>query len=111
MEVKVRAERLSKHIHGLREVELVKIDVEGSEQTIVDELVESSALGKANQCIIDYHHRMNDDPSRLADFLKKFEKAGYDCKLSANYSRVRRFQKILIYFYKDGRAGNSRNQS
>lgn len=103
VELKAKADRLSKYIQKYPGVELVKIDVEGSELSIVNELAQSSTLGKANQYIVEYHHRINEEKSGLGDFLKKFEMAGYDYKLSASYSRVRRFQNILIHFYKDVR--------
>jgi len=100
IELKAKAGRLSRYVQDQSQVELVKIDVEGSESSIVDELIDSSALGTANQYIIEYHHRINNDPSRLADFLKKFETAGYDYNLKAAFRRAGDFQDVLIHFYK-----------
>ena len=105
IELTVEARKLSRYILDEEEVELVKIDVEGSESSLVSELIESSTLGRANQYIIEYHHRINADPSRLGDFLKKFEMAGYDYNLKAAYRRAGTFQDVLIHFYKDKRLG------
>jgi len=104
IELKAQAGRLSQYLRDQREIDLVKIDVEGSELSIVDELAEASALGKPNQYIIEYHHRINNDPSKLGDFLKRFEMAGYDYNLKAGFRRAGSFQDVLIHFYKDSRA-------
>lgn len=91
---------LSEIISGYTEkIDLVKLDVEGAEAGIVAELGSASMLGVPDQYIIEYHHRTNNDPSRLADFLKKFELQGYDYNLWSR-SQIDKCQDILIHFYK-----------
>ncbi len=103
--LKANAGRLSRYIRNEEEIDLIKIDVEGSESVIVDELIGSSALGKVRQYIIEYHHRMNNDSSNLGDFLKKFEIAGYDYNMKAGYGKAGSSQNMLIHFYKEKRTG------
>ncbi|HTQ74992.1 MAG TPA: FkbM family methyltransferase [Burkholderiales bacterium] len=103
IELKAKAGRLSQYLRDERQVDLVKIDVEGSELSIIDELIEASSLGKVDQYIVEYHHRINNDPSNLGDFLKRFETAGYDYNLKAAYRRAGSFQDVLLHFYRDGR--------
>jgi FkbM family methyltransferase len=101
VELKVRAEGLAKHVKAQAKVDLIKIDVEGSEMGIVNELIGASALGKPDQYIIEYHHRINGDRSAFAAFLDKFERAGYDYNLKANFRRPGSFQDVLVHFYKE----------
>jgi len=101
VELKTQAGRLSKYIQAQQKIDLIKIDVEGSELNIVNELIESSTLRKAEQYIIEYHHRINNDPSRLADFLKQFEMNGYDYNLKASFRKPGDFQDVLIHFYRE----------
>jgi FkbM family methyltransferase len=105
VELKVRAEGLAKHVGAQAKVDLIKIDVEGSETGIVNELIRASALGKPEQYIIEYHHRINGDRSALAGFLDKFERAGYDYNIKASFRRPGSFQDVLVHFYKEGSKG------
>jgi len=108
VELKTKADKLSKYIRDRQRIDLVKIDVEGPELNIVNELAESSALQKAEQYIIEYHHRINNDPSVLSDFLKKFEMNGYDYNLKASFRKPGDFQDVLIPFYKEKRSASKR---
>ncbi len=74
----------------------------------MNELAESSALQKAEQYIIEYHHRINNDPSVLSDFLKKFEMNGYDYNLKASFRKPGDFQDVPIHFYKEKRSTSKR---
>lgn len=103
VELKARAERLSGYFRRLERIDLVKIDVEGSELKIIDELIEASALRQADQYIIEYHHRINRDASALGAFLRKFEDQGYDYNLKANFRKAGAFQNVIVHLYKEGR--------
>lgn len=101
VELTVKATRLSQCLRRQQEVDLVKMDVEGSELSIVDELVESSTLRRVGQYIVEYHHRIDGDRSVLADFLRKFETNGYDYNLKAGFRKPGAFQDVLIHFYQE----------
>lgn len=46
--------RLSTHIRG--RVDLLKLDVEGAEGDVIDELAQSGALGQVSVICVEYHH-------------------------------------------------------
>lgn len=99
-ELKCTASKLSDHIKNFERIDLIKMDVEGSEHLIIKDLFESSCMKKADQFLVEYHHHINNDPSMLADFLKKFEMSGFDYSLKAGFRTLGSFQDILIHFYK-----------
>ena len=98
--LEVPAEKLSQYIDAFGEVDLVKMDVEGAEENILNDLVESGSLGKVKEYIIEYHHNLGPANSSLSNFLKEFEKHGYSYNLGANFKRTHAFQDIKIHFYK-----------
>ncbi|WP_336514823.1 FkbM family methyltransferase [Pollutibacter soli] len=75
----VQAEQLSNYITAAGKVDLVKIDVEGSEYEIVKELQHSGVLaGRAvKQFIIEFHTLLLKDKISLDDFCSIFENNGY----------------------------------
>ena len=100
VELKCVASKLSDHIKHFDKIDLIKMDVEGSEHLIIKDLVESSCMKIADQFLVEYHHHINNDPSMLADFLKKFETSGFDYSIKAGFRTLGSFQDILIHFYK-----------
>jgi FkbM family methyltransferase len=99
--ITVQAKKLSNYIRQINRIDLIKIDVEGAEVNIINDLFNSSLLHKADQYIIEYHHNMDRDKSCLSEFLLKFEMSGFSYSIKANFYRVSRFQEILLYFYKN----------
>jgi FkbM family methyltransferase len=99
-ELRVTADRLSHYISTMDKIDLIKIDVEGSEQLIINDLIGSSCIHKADQYIIEYHHHINNDHSMLSEFLKKFEINGFDYNIRASFDKLGSFQDILIHLYK-----------
>jgi FkbM family methyltransferase len=99
-EINIKAEKLSSYMKQLPVIDLVKIDVEGAEINIINDLLQSGELSKPEQYIIEYHHNMAGENSSLSSFLKKFETAGYNYSVKANFSKIKAFQDILIHCYK-----------
>jgi len=99
-EMKVRAEKLSSYLKNLDSVDLVKMDVEGAELNIVDDLIESQVINKPKEYIIEYHHNMGEHRDGLASFLQKFESHGFHYNIRADYQNANPAQDILIHFYK-----------
>ena len=98
--LEVPAKKLSQFIKELGEVDLVKMDVEGAEVNILNDLVESGCLGDVKEYIIEYHHNLGSTNSKLSSFLLIFEDFGYCYNIKANFKRTRSFQDVLIHFYK-----------
>ena len=79
----VQAVRLSDYISGT--VDLLKMDVEGSEHAVLEDLAERGVLGRIRRIVLEYHHHMNPAEDRLGEFLSTIEKAGfgYDFRAAA----------------------------
>jgi len=100
-ELIVKTQKLSSYLQNVEIIDLIKIDVEGAESNIIDDLVKTSTLNKAKTYLIEYHHNINQDRSKLSVFLKKFESHGFSYNLRTNYIPGKRFQDIFIHFYRE----------
>lgn len=80
------------------EVDLIKLDLEGAEAEVLDELAASGALQRAQRLIVEYHHNIAGDSARLSAFLATLENANYRFDLTAcRPARVGGFQDVLLY--------------
>jgi FkbM family methyltransferase len=96
--VTVRCARLSQVMP--ERVDLLKLDIEGSEDAVIQELAESGALGRIKNIVCEYHHHIAGPPSHLSGMLAILESAGFVYSLGA-YANVppvpAAYQDILIY--------------
>jgi FkbM family methyltransferase len=100
-EIKVRAAKLSDYVDGY--VDLLKLDVEGAEFDVMADLERSKKLPLIKQMVIEYHHRIDNDSSKLSEFLMILERAGFEYQISGYCDPVTRrdvFQDILIGAYR-----------
>ena len=98
--IKVRARRLSDFIQG--DVDFVKLDVEGAEHHVLGDLVQSGKIGAIRQMVVEYHHRIGQQKSCLAEFLLMLEQAGFEYQIHAALYPVTSkdvFQDMLIGAY------------
>jgi FkbM family methyltransferase len=96
--------RLSKWIE--EPVDFVKLDVEGAELEVLEELAASGRLGAIDQMVVEYHHHFDPESDRFSRFLALLEEGGFGYQLGAAvrqrpYPR-RRFQDVLVYAYRKG---------
>jgi FkbM family methyltransferase len=93
---------LSPILEEFGEVDLLKLDVEGAETEILDELDGSGALERVREWVVEYHHRIDGSPSRLGAFLGLFEKHGYEYQIDARgtWSRDDSFQDVAIHAFR-----------
>lgn len=75
----VQAEQLSNYVSAIGKVDLVKLDVEGSEYEIARELQDSGVLASraVKQFIIEFHTLTLKDKISVGDFCSIFENNGY----------------------------------
>jgi len=101
-ELKVKTIRLSDFIEKLGEqIDLVKVDVEGAENQILDDLYgRPKCLAQLNQIILEYHHKLNGEKGQLSTFLKKLEENKFDYNLKSNFTKIGQYQDLLISFYR-----------
>jgi FkbM family methyltransferase len=80
----VSQRRLSEFL--TRKVDLLKLDVEGAEDAVLSELIESQAIALVDQLIVEYHHHLDPlDPFRdsVDRFLGCLRQQGFTYRVSA----------------------------
>ena len=99
VEIKVPVVRLSDAITG--PVDLLKIDVEGAEWDIIEDLIAAGKMPLINSIIVEYHHLISGRPAVLSRFLGMIEAAGFRYELKSELGRWQRFkggfQDVMIY--------------
>ncbi len=97
---------LSRRLSGFlpERVDLVKIDVEGSETEVLSELEHSGALARVRLIHLEYHHHIKPDDNSLSAVLSLFERNGFGYQLKAacepGLTYPGTFQDIAIFAYK-----------
>lgn len=84
-------------------VDFIKIDIEGAELDVLEDLYETKKILLIQEGIIEYHHNF-DNKNRLASLLKILENSGFRYQIDGTNIPViskNRFQDIIIYFYKN----------
>lgn len=97
---KIQSQRLSEFLENYKEVDLVKMDIEGAEINVINDIYETKTINKVKEYIIEYHHNTRQNTSDLSSFLKKFETNGFKYNVKAGYNDVDDLQDIMIHFYK-----------
>jgi FkbM family methyltransferase len=102
--IKVSARKLSDFIDGT--VDFLKLDVEGAEHRVLCDLFQTGKLEAIQQIVIEYHHKIGEQKSKLAPFLSILERAGFEYQIHAGlYPVISRgaYQDILIAAYRERR--------
>jgi FkbM family methyltransferase len=97
----VQSLRLSSFVNG--PVDLVKMDIEGTELAVLEELAQTGKLQEIKQIVLEYHHHLHDQENRMARLLGLLEENGFGYQIHAPSARPfqqRAFQDILIYAYR-----------
>lgn len=92
----VKSQQLSQYITQFGTVDFVKMDVEGAEVLILEDLSESKQLERIGEMVIEYHHNIEGVKSDFSGFLNKFQNAGFMYKLKGNYNESKNYQDILV---------------
>jgi|APTNR8051073442_1049403.scaffolds.fasta_scaffold02574_10 FkbM family methyltransferase len=96
--ISVDAIRLSEFI-GERKFDLAKIDVEGAEHAVINDLILDNKINSIGEFMIEYHHMVDKKNTRLAEFLEKMERSGFLYNVRAKYRRIGNYQDIFFHFY------------
>ena len=93
----VTAAPLSTHVSG-REIDFLKMDVEGAEDSILDELALTATLRNVKELAVEYHHNLEGRASGCGSLLQLLIGAGYRYQLDATWpgGSFDGFQDILI---------------
>jgi hypothetical protein len=94
--------RLSDYV--TEEVDLLKLDVEGSEWEVLDDLMEAGKMRSIRRLVIEYHHLMDAPVPRLGDFLKRLEGSGFSYNVVASRASAQyfhpRWQAVMLYAWR-----------
>jgi FkbM family methyltransferase len=98
---KVRTLRLSTFIK--EPVDVLKLDIQGAEAAVIDDLVSSNAFLHVRALIMEYHHHLHPGTPSLAWVLSQLERSGFGYQIAtSNYHAVlpqQSFQDVMIYAY------------
>lgn len=101
--IQVPAKRLSTFIDS--EVDLLKLDVEGAEFDVMDDLIATGKLHHVRRIHLEYHHHLGSARDKLSLMLRWLEEAGFGYLVQAHPGPVRvdgAFQDISLYCYRPG---------
>ena len=99
--VRVRTARLSTFVK--EKVDYLKVDIEGAEIEVLEELAASGKMGNVQQMAIEFHHHITPNDDRMSQFLKIFEEQGYGYQIQGPIWRPVHpglFQDIMVFAYK-----------
>lgn len=98
---KIRAVRLSNYINS--EIDFLKLDVEGAELDVIEDIINSGKISYIKQMIIEYHHHLIPGVDEFSRLLRHLENAGFGYQIGGYMSRplMRDIsQDILVYAYR-----------
>jgi FkbM family methyltransferase len=99
--VPVRSVRLSSVI-GQEQVDFLKLDVEGAETDVIDELDRHGALQRIREMVVEYHHHIAGRPETLSHILTVLGQNGFGYQLKGpdgNFREKESFQVVWIHAY------------
>lgn len=83
-------------------VSFLKLDIEGAELVVIEELSEAKKLGMISQICIEYHHHIENEIDNLSLLLQLLERESFGYQVSGFLSRPfksKAYQDITIYAY------------
>ena len=84
-------------------VDLLKMDIEGAEEGVLQDLHRSGALTNVMQIHLEYHHHIDGRKDALAGVLQILEASGFGYQISASQPRWPTrgaFQDVSLYAYR-----------
>lgn len=96
--IMVKSARLSSFV-GSEQIDFVKLDVEGAESQILDDLARTGALRRIKLLAVEYHHKIGQIKSSLGPFLSLLEMNHFEYQIRASFQERDQFQDIFLYCY------------
>jgi len=97
----VRLDKLSKYI--ALDIDLLKMDIEGAEYSVLCELAQSKKLDAIRNLLIEYHHHINKTDDVLSRTLSILERHGFGYQIQAKTTlpfKKKDYQDFLIFAYR-----------
>jgi FkbM family methyltransferase len=92
---------LSDYVNGT--VDFLKLDIEGAEHVVLEELARKGKLRNIQKMVVEYHHHIDPEEDNLSKILKLLEDHGFGYQLACGQSRPfvgHLFADILLYGYR-----------
>ena len=100
-EISVEVDVLSSYVDA--EIDLLKLDIEGAEEMVLEELAHSGKLRSIRNIVCEFHHHIDRGEDHLSRTLAVLEQAGFGYQLGAHAERPagqRVYQDVVIYAYR-----------
>jgi FkbM family methyltransferase len=100
--ITVPGRRLSPFV--LERVDLLKMDIEGSESIVLYELENSGALCRIDRIHLEYHHHINNMCDAMSEVLALLERNGFGYQIQSAptaWPAAATFQDVAIFAYRD----------
>jgi len=88
---------------NLSKIDYIKMDIEGSEDEVIQDLNKNNQLKNVEKFSIEYHHKISGQKSKLSEFLQIFEKNGFEYQIDTRCIPINaegKFQDVLLYIYR-----------
>jgi hypothetical protein len=99
---KVKTVVLSDYLSS--EIDFLKLDIEGMEMAVIEELAREGKLSQIREMAIEYHHHVPSDDDALSGLLAILESNGFGYRISASMGPPirdnREMQDILVRAYR-----------
>ena len=92
--------KLSNYID--QKVDFLKMDIEGAELDVIEELKNKGKLSYIKQMVIEYHHHIVKQQDEISKILQILENEGFGYQIESSMRRPfksNEFQDVLIYAY------------
>lgn len=83
-------------------VDFLKMDIEGAESRVINDLYSKGKLAYIKKLIIEYHQHIKTDEDNLSVMLHQLEDANFGYQISAKFEapyKEKEYQDIMIYAY------------
>lgn len=101
---KVKIKTLSSFLKKEKKIDFVKIDIEGEEYGVLQDLEREGVMARIPEMVIEYHHNLGYEGMTLGSLLLIIEKGGFNYQIISWISPIQqrnRFQDVLIYAYNE----------
>jgi hypothetical protein len=101
-EYKVNQRKLSNYFDEVEYIDLVKMDIEGAEFDVLNDLINRNLISKCETNIIEYHLQIGNKECQqsFTTIINMFTSLNYNFTLKSTNFKIDGFQDILLYFKK-----------
>jgi FkbM family methyltransferase len=98
--ISVEVDKLSQYI--VEPVDILKLDIEGAETAVIEDLSASGKLRQVSKIVCEYHHHIEKGVDRMSRILGLLEDNGFGYKLTGYTARkdLSTYQDVMIYAYR-----------